>query len=133
MNFIFSYLEKKKNERIQNELVNNVLPRLQDEIQNAHVLEIKLKEDPDYKIYYFDDLEAMKKIMLDCYKINMDIRVDLNEEIITVEDFIDVINLNPHAGKFENLDNCKTIEEVKDWLEFAWFLEDIKEEALKAL
>lgn len=133
MNFIFKYFDKKKSKKIEDNLVNNVLPSLENEIKDAHKLEIKFKESAEYNVYYFDDLEALKDIILQCYQLNMDIHIDLNTSLLTMSQYIDILNLNPYTEKFLNLDNCQTIEEINDWLEYAWFLSDIKEEAINAI
>lgn len=133
MNFIFKYFDKKKSKKIEDNLVNNVLPSLENEIKDAHKLEIKFKESTEYNIYYFDDLEALKGIILQCYQLNMDIHIDLNTSLLTVAQYIEIININPYTEDFLNLDNCQSIEEINDWLEYAWFLADIKQEAINAI
>jgi hypothetical protein len=92
---------------------------LEDNSDEYHYVEIKNnKTDVGYSVVYnsYETLCNSMDILFESGG-DFDVFYELDEEKLTIEQFLNIMNKNPKCGKLENPENCQTIEEYKDWLD----------------
>lgn len=58
---------------------------------------------------------------------DFDVYYDLDEDLLSLKQFMNIINKNPKVKDLENPDNCQTIQEFKDWVDNYMDLIEIEE------
>ena len=92
---------------------------------------VKIKDKGTEKVYevVYHSFESLNLAMDTLFESegSFEVFYDLDEDVLSLNQFLLILNKNPEVADLENPENCKTIAEYKEWLDdFIDFL-DIKE------